>query len=136
MSKYTKGNPGKGRKPKGCKHQRTVLLDALKADGSSEEEFAQKVIKMAQEGNSTALTILSERLWQKSKPTYEPFILPAAESLDEHARNIIDALATGDIAVDQAGAAMTALRGASELTVVAEIISRLDELEKREPFKH
>ncbi len=136
MAKYTKENPGKGRKPKGCKHQRTVLLDALKADGSSEEEFAQKVIKMAQEGNSTALTIVSERLWKKPKPTYEPFILPAAESLDGHARNIIDALATGDIAVDQAGAAMTALRGASELTVVAEIISRLDELEKREPFKH
>jgi len=128
---FEKGNKHGGKKPKGSVHQRTVLLNALKESGSSEEEFAQKVIKMAQEGNSTALTIVSERLWKKPKPTYEPLMLPAAKSLDEHARNVIDALATGDIAVDQAGAAMTALRGASELTDVAGIISRLDELEKR-----
>jgi len=126
---FQPGDPRIGTKPKGSKHQRTILLEALKADSSNEAEFASKILKLAESGNSTALTVVASRLWKQSKASLDTFELPEAENKIEHADNIIDAMAAGSMSPDMAVAAMSALRGASELTEIKEIMEMLKDLE-------
>lgn len=120
------GNPAG--KPKGTRDHRTRVLDALASMGSSEEEYIQNLIKQATEGSSTALTLVTQRLLKETKATLPAFELPEADSPADHARNIIAAIASGDITADQGQAAMNALRGAAELTDLAEIKRDLEEL--------
>ena len=84
---------------------------------------------MAAEGNTTSLNIASTRLWKESKATLPLFELPEAETKEEHATNIITAMVSGQMTADQASTAMSVLRGASELTEVAELLAMVKELE-------
>ena len=78
MAKFAKGNPGKGRKPAGPVHRRTVFLNALEARSSSEAEFAQNIVEPAEGGNGIALTAASTRLWKTYRNT-----LPIFEGLPD-----------------------------------------------------
>lgn len=128
---FTKGNPGNGRKPKGCQHQRTVFLNALKAQHKTEDEFAEAIIELAQNGNATALSISTDRLWKKAKQTLPTFVLPEGNSKQENAGAIIEAMLAGVIAPDAAVAGMTVLRGGAEIVEVSEILERLKQLESK-----
>ena len=119
----------RGKKPKGTQHHRTKFLDGLKAASTNEEQFISKILALAQEGNTTCLNICATRLWKEPRATLPSFELPQAPSKQENATNIISAMVTGDISPDMAVAALTALRGAAELTEMAEILERLKELE-------
>ena len=126
---FQKGNKYGGRKPKGSKHQRTIILDALKAQSSNEQEFAEMLLDRAREGCRTSITILANRMWKQSKPTLDTFVIPESESKEGSANNIIQAMLAGDVSSDQAVSAITALRGATELTEIVEILNRLKALE-------
>ena len=126
---FEKGNKHGGKKPKNCKHQRTILLEALKRNNQTEEEFAAAIIKLAYDGNSTALTVVASRLWKQAKATMPEFELPEGSTKEETAEVLINAMMAGKIAADQANTAMSVLRGGSELTEVAELLAMVKVLE-------
>ena len=126
---FQKGNKFGGQKPRGSQSHRTKFIAGLKANSSSEKDFIAKILAMAAEGNTTSLNIASTRLWKESKATLPLFELPEAETKEEHATNIITAMVSGQMTADQASTAMSVLRGASELTEVAELLAMVKELE-------
>jgi len=126
---FEKGSPGQGRKPKGSKHQRTIILEAMKAKATSEQEFAEMLLDRAKEGCSTSITVITNRMWKVSKLEFNPFKLPESSSREETADNIIAAMVAGNVSPDWALAAMAALRGSEELTNAALILERLNTLE-------
>lgn len=128
---FVSNDPRSGRKPLGAVSQRTKFLNALRADDGSEEGFIQKILEFAQEGNATCLQIAASRLWKEPRATLPCFELPPAETKEQCADDIVTAMVAGTISPDMATAAITVLRGASELTEIAEILARLEELEKR-----
>lgn len=128
---FKKNDPRIGRKPKGAEHARTKFIKALKANSSSEQDFMQKILTLAESGNSTALGVACDRLWQKNKQTLPTFTLPETDSKAAHAEAIIEGMAGGVISPDAALSGMHVLRGATEITEVSEILSRLKELESK-----
>ena len=128
---FEKGNKYGGKKPKGCEHQRTIFLSALKSQAKSEADFAESIIKLAQEGNATALSVVTSRLWKQAKATLPTFVLPEGNSKQENAGAIIEAMLAGVIAPDAAVAGMTVLRGGAEIVEVSEILERLKQLESK-----
>ncbi len=129
MAKWKKGESGGGRKPRGAIHQRTVFLNALRTLSSSEEEFAERLLEQAREGNATALQIATQRLWKLPKPQLDPFELPQGDTRADTAKHIVDAVADGNISADQGSVAMQVLRGAAEMTDIQELLARVEALE-------
>ena len=129
FKKGQSGNPT-GRPP-GVLNHRTTFINALEANGSSEQEFATNVQTMAEGGNATALTICAERLWRPTKQVQPPIQLPEADTKAEHGENLITAMATGAISPDQGMAAMTVLRAGAELSEIVELLDRIRALEER-----
>jgi hypothetical protein len=119
----------RGKKPRGTQHHRTKFLEALKAQSETEEGFIQKILEQAKEGSSTALTICATRLWKESRPTLDSYVLPESSSQEETIQNIIEAMKIGAVSPDWANAAMSVLKGATELVEVKEILQKLKELE-------
>ena len=77
---FEKGNKFGGQKPVGSTHARTKFLNALKGESKTEEEFIQRIVELAIEGNTTCLNICATRLWKEPKATYPTFVLPESES--------------------------------------------------------
>jgi len=127
---FEKGSPGQGRKPKGSKHQRTIILEAMKAKATSEQEFAEMLLDRAKEGCSTSITVITNRMWKVSKSNYDTFTLPESQSKAETAGHIREAMCRGEISSDQAQAAVAVLRTESDLTEIEEIKTMLKALEK------
>lgn len=130
MSKFKPGQSGNpdGR-PKGLRDHRTVFLDALKEAGSNEEEFARSLVDKAREGNSTAIQVCAERLWKRQKPTLPRVQVPEGKDSAEQAQWITQAVVSGEISADHGAAMVAMLRGAAELTELADIRARLEALE-------
>ncbi len=65
---YKKGESGNpAGKPPGARNHRTIFLEALKKNSSSELDFAAKLAVLATEGNSAALSVVASRVWRESK---------------------------------------------------------------------
>jgi hypothetical protein len=126
---FEKGNKYGGRKPRGSTHKRTLMLAGLRACKMKEPEFAMKVVKMALAGDSTALRVVSDRLWQLPKPTMPGFVAPEGNTKQENAEYVIEAMMSGQIAPDQASTAMSVLRGGAEIIEVAELLAIVKKLE-------
>jgi hypothetical protein len=129
IGQFKKGDPRIGTKPKGAQHHRTKFLAGLKSQGKSEEDFIQKIMELAQEGNTTCLNIAASRLWKETKQTLPAVELPPSESKQEAANIIIEAMLSGKLPSDQGASMMSVLRGGAELVEVAEILERLKALE-------
>ncbi len=129
---YQKGESGnlQGR-AKGSSNVRTKLLYALEKAGSSEQDFANNVIDLAAKGNSTALTIIAERLWTRPKSTFEPVTInaPADATVQDKATAILDAALAGQMPSDHASALMVALSRVVEVTAIPELVERIRKLE-------
>ncbi len=126
---FTKGNPGKGRKPKGTQHHRTIFLAGLKSQSTTEEEFIAKILAMAEDGNSTCLGIAASRLWRESKPTFDIYELPDSSNQEEMVQSITYAMVNGKVSPDWAQAAMAVLRAGAELTEIKELMEIVKKLE-------
>jgi hypothetical protein len=126
---FVKNDPRRGTKPRGSQHHRTKFLNALKASRTTEEQFIEKILAMAQDGNTTALGIAATRLWRESKPTFDVFELPESDSPEQTIEHITHAMTTGQVAPDWAQAAMQVLRAGAELTEIKELLQIVKKLE-------
>ena len=131
FQKGQSGNPN-GR-PSGAVNVRTKMLAALQAAGVSEDEFSAEVVELAKRGNTTALSLIGERLWSRPKQTLEPLPIEIDREapLEQKAERILDAALAGEISADHAAALMAALSRVIEVTELPELIERIRKLEQR-----
>jgi len=126
------------RKPRG-KGKRTLILDALKAQGKTEEDFFNAMVKKAMfggsdgDGDSQMMKEVAARLYPVSKstlPAYD-FDFPESGTMVEKADSIINAVGLGQLPIDAAKSFMDILETKAsifEREELAERVSRLEEL--------
>ena len=130
MAKFKKGESGNpAGKPKGLRDCRTLMMEMLDKAGTDEGSFTSEVIALAKKGNATALAVIAERLWPKSKAIEPALELPECKERSAVAEALVESMSNGTIAPDQAATAMSVLRQAAELTDMADILDRLKLLE-------
>ena len=113
-SKGSSGNP-KGR-PKGSRNQATVLIEQL-LDGEA-EEIAGACIRLAKEGDRTALRLVMERLLPQRRGRPIQIDLPNVESVADLADAydaVLEAIGNGDITPDEATVLLALLEGKLEV---------------------
>ena len=114
------GNP-EGR-PKGIKDRRTELRGLLLAQAP---ELVAKLVEMAKAGDATALRICMDRLLPPAKAKDDPVSLPTlTDSLADNSREVIKALAAGELTPEEAAIVLQAL--ASQMRII-----EADDIEKR-----
>lgn len=122
------GNP-KGR-PLGSRNRTTVAVQAL-IDGEG-EKLARKAVKMALQGDTTAMRVVFERLLPPVKQRSVRFALPEIESVEDvpaATAAIIAAVADGEIAPAEGEAVVRMLDTYRRAADTAEIETRLSALE-------
>lgn len=121
------GNPA-GLKP-GTKHARTVMSEAFQANG---EAIANVVIAKALAGDLTAAALVLQRLVPPKRPTSEktPFSLDTTQPLAAQAAQVVQAVADGHLAADDAQVVLSCLSTFAALAQADEITRRLDALER------
>lgn len=122
------GNPS-GR-PVGIVDRRARLRAMVEDKG---EEIIQTLLSQALEGDGRALALVASQLLPTPpKATLEPIrldgIKPGA-SLADIANATAQAAAIGDLSPDHAAALIALLRGAAELTEIADLRAAVDRLE-------
>ena len=118
FQKGQSGNPAG--KPKGAKDKRTALRELLQPHA---EQLVQKAVKLALDGDTTALRICIDRIIPAAKAKDAPISLESLTgSPTEQA--VVNALTTGALTPDEANAVMAVLT--AQMRVV-----EVDELEKR-----
>lgn len=114
---FPKGSSGnrKGR-PKGSRNEATVLAEQL-LDGEA-EEITRVCIKLAKEGDRTALRMVMERLLPRRRGRPIQIDLPKIETvadLDKAYDIVIEAIGNGDISPDEATVLLPLLEGKLEV---------------------
>lgn len=128
-TKFQKGKSGNPQgKPKGAKDKRTELRALLQPHA---EELVLKAVEMALDGDIAALRICLDRLVPTVKAVSEPVNtdLPTTGTLTEQGIAIYQAMARGEVGVDEAGAFMQVLQGQVRITEASELTSRIEALE-------
>ncbi|MCU4161748.1 DUF5681 domain-containing protein [Acidiphilium sp. AL] len=124
------GNPAG--KPKGTKHKALAALDAIGAEAA--REVLQSTIAAAKRGNSRAAEILLARLWPARKSRPVMLDLPAVASADgvtAALAAVIEAMAAGDLAPDEAAAVAAVIEGQRRAIETTDFERRLAALEER-----
>ena len=120
FEKGQSGNP-EGR-PKGIKDKRTELRELLLPHAP---ELIAKVVEMAKAGDAAAIRICVDRLIPPAKAKDDQVSLPTlTDSLADNSREVIKALAMGELTPDEAATVLQAL--ASQVRII-----EADEIEKR-----
>lgn len=120
------GNP-KGR-PKGVKNRKTALVEEFEKDGSA---IARKVIEAALAGDMQACNLVLSRLAPplRSRSEKVQFELDGTAPLTEQARQVLAAVAAGDVDPDTGKLLIDAISAFAGLRQVDELALRLDQLE-------
>jgi|TARA_R110001592_G_scaffold38925_1_gene128193 hypothetical protein len=122
--------------PKRGKAKRTLILDALKRAGHSEEAFYDLLVERAiDQDDSFAFTELWKRFHPIEKatfPSYE-FELPTGKTATKlkQADSIIKAIGNGSIPIDAGKMLMDIIKDAAsieELEILAEKVAKLEKL--------
>ena len=120
FQKGQSGNPAG--KPKGAKDKRTALRELLQPHAA---QLVQKAVKLALDGDTTALRICIDRIIPAAKAKDSPISLEGLTgSPTEQAQAVVNALTTGALTPDEANSVMTVLT--AQMRVI-----EVDELEKR-----
>ncbi len=120
------GNPA-GR-PKGIKDRRTELRQMMLDEAPA---LIAKVVEMAREGDATALRICLDRIVPAAKAKDDAITLPGlTDSLADNSREVIRALAKGDLTPEEAGTVLQALASQVRIIEADEIERRLAALEQ------
>lgn len=120
------GNPA-GR-PKGIKDRRTELRQMMLDEAPA---LIAKVVELAKEGDATALRICLERIVPPAKAKDDPIALPGlTDSLADNSREVVRALAKGDLTPEEAATVLQALASQVRIIEADEIERRLADLEQ------
>ncbi|MBO1520639.1 DUF5681 domain-containing protein [Oceanisphaera pacifica] len=130
MSKFKAGKSGNpAGRPKGIPDSRSALRRELEKHG---EELLNTVVKMALEGDASALKLCLERIMPPVKPSAEPVTFElSGDTLTEQAQSILKAIAQGELDPITGRQLLAAIADLSKITEIDELSRRLDELEER-----
>lgn len=122
------GNP-KGR-PKGSLNRKSLLAEEFEKEGSA---IARVVIAAAKNGDIQAANIVLQRLAPPLKARGEKvtFTLDSTQSLTEQARQILQAIASGEIDPETGKLLIECIGGFAGLKEIDELASRLNAIEAR-----
>ncbi len=122
------GNPT-GR-PKGSKAKKTLVAQEFEKEGSA---VAAVVIEKAKGGDMTAANLVLQRISPPLKTRAEKvrFELDAHAPLTQQARQVLTAMAMGEIDPDTAQVVINCISAFAGLRQVDELDARLAELERR-----
>lgn len=122
-SDYQPGN-------KGAKHKRTKIIEALKRQGKTEEDFYDVLVETAMGGDNMLMKEILVRMYQPYKATVEPVEFdfddasPAAQ-----VRSIMRAASNGEIAPDIALIFANAVKAGMDIEANTELKERIEKLE-------
>lgn len=129
---FTSENQPKNRKTRG-KCKRTMIIDALKAQGKTEDQFWEAVVERALSGDDAQMmTLVAKKLFPDTKATYDKYninIKKGANRLDR-AEAILQTALTGDIPIDVAERFLTSLADVAKVEEVDSILERLAVIEE------
>lgn len=122
------GNP-KGR-PKGSLNRKSLLAEEFEKEGSA---IARVVIAAAKGGDIQAANIVLQRLAPPLKARSEKvtFTLDSSQSLTEQARQVLQAIAIGEIDPETGKLLIECISGFAGLREIDELASRLNAIEDR-----
>lgn len=122
------GNP-KGR-PKGSLNRKSLLAEEFEKEGSA---IAKVVIAAAKGGDIQAANIVLQRLAPALKARSEKvtFTLDSSQSLTEQARQVLQAIAIGEIDPENGKLLIECISGFAGLREIDELASRLNAIEDR-----
>jgi hypothetical protein len=108
------------------------MLKALETADTTEEAFSANVVALAAKGNTTALSLIAERLWTKPRATLEalPVEFDPDSTLAQKAAAILDAALAGDISPDHAHALTAAVAKVIEVAEYPGLVERIRALEQ------
>lgn len=137
MAKFSKDNQPAAEKKKRGKDQRTVMLDALRRNAFTEEQFWNKVITIAMaEGESLNQRAMIQEVLSRLSPipravapTYE-FEWDNAASPADKIDRLVEAVSDGEIPADIANMLASTIKAGMDVREVTELAERLAVLEK------
>ena len=122
---FAAGNPGR---PRGSKNKTTLVAEALLRD--EETALVRKAIELAKAGDVQMLKFLLDRMLPRERSVQ--FDLPPISSASDAAdalRAVIDAVSSARITPNEAAAVASLVEFYTRTLNVAELESRLDEIE-------
>ena len=135
----TRGKPfqaGNAGRPKGTRNKASLALEAL-LDGEG-EAITRKAVKMALEGDTTAIRLCMDRIIPPRKDRPVLFDMPelktAADAVLASAA-LVQAVAAGDITPSEAGDLSKLVDGFTKAVELYEIQQRLEKLEAAQGAK-
>ena len=122
------GNP-QGR-PKGSLNRKSLLAEEFEKEGSA---IARVVIAAAKSGDIHAANIVLQRLAPPLKARSEKvtFTLDSSQSLTEQARQVLQAIASGEIDPETGKLLIECIGGFAGLKEIDELTTRLNAIETR-----
>jgi hypothetical protein len=124
---FQKGNPGR---PKGSRNATTLALEAL-LDGQA-EALTQKAIRLALDGDMTALRICIDRILPPRKDRPITFSLPPISCASDAAKasaSLVAAVSSGEITPSEAAEIGRLLETYVRTLEITELEQRLNKLE-------
>jgi hypothetical protein len=128
------GNPA-GKLP-GTRHKLTMAAEAL-LDGEA-EALTRKAIALALKGDTTALRLCLERIVPPRKSRKVAFDLPKIEKTEDLLpafAAVISAMASGELAPDEAAAIVGVLEAKRKALETVDLERRVADLERRSDMK-
>lgn len=136
MAKFDEKNQPEERKPRG-KGKKTLMLDAIRAQCGSEEEFLEQVVKTALKGNRGKPNVsLLMMVLQRIEPPYKPVTQPVKFDFDENAtplvkaNQILKAASQGIIPPEVAKLFIESIGTVMKIEEITELADRITKLEE------
>ena len=95
-------------------------------------ELIDRLMQSALEGDTTAAKLILDRLAPSLRPVDAPMTLPPADDAPQTAQAVIAAMSAGEVTPGEANTALSALRTATEITMLAELRERIEALESQQ----
>lgn len=133
MTRFTSELQPTGRRPRG-KAERTKILDAMKRESKSEEDFYDLLVRRAfNPDDSFGAPELLKRLAPLSKATMPlvEFDFDSSATPSEQASQILDAAASGQIPPDIAQTFINAIASMLKIDEITELQKRLESIEEQ-----
>jgi hypothetical protein len=122
--------PGNTGKPRGARNRTTLALEAL-LDGEA-EAITRQAVKMALEGDTTAMRLVLERILPPRKDRPVRFKMPKLETAADAVKAtaaLAEAVASGDLTPTEAGELSKLVDGFTKAVEQHDIQRRLDKIE-------